>query len=1112
MSPLTLILRSLQHHARAHLGVLLGATIGSAVLIGALLVGDSVRESLRELAFARLGQTRLALAAGDRLFRAQLALELQDALKQPGLTTVAPVLQLPGTATSGDGGARANRVQVQGVDARFWQLANAKPAFGVIPDDAVVLNESLAAQLKAKAGDTVLLRVPKPSKLSRDAPMSPEEDSAVAMRVTVHAVANDAAFGRFGLQASQLAPFNAFVPLAWFQKKLEADGKANLLLAGGEATDQSTDDSALVTQVNGLIRQNWKLADAGLTFKEVKEAGALELRTERVFLDAPIVEAAKAAGPKSQTLLTYFVNEIALGDKATPYSMVAALGEPIVPADLREDEMLINQWLADDLGAKAGDELRVTYYVVGLARKLEERTNTFRVRAVLPIKGAAADRELMPDFPGMKDAKNCREWDTGFPINTERIREKDQKYWEDHKGTPKAFISLAAGQKLWANRFGDATAVRYPLAETSADALTKAILGKLDPAAVSLKFDPVRAQAMASVDQAQDFGQLFIGFSFFLIVAALLLMSLLFQFGVEQRAVEVGTLLALGFTPRSVRRLLLGEGLLLGVLGGLLGLAGGIGYARAMLYGLSTAWQDAVGTSALHYHAQPATLAIGWIAAVVVAGGTVWLALRKQIQQPARELLAESDAERAWKLEPVSPKHSRAALWAGACLVAALGLVGWAVSGGETAAAGAFFGAGGLLLVAALGFTAAFLTALGQSAAAAQMSLAGMGVRNSTRRRRRSLATVAMLACGSFLVVAVGANKLDATRDAQKRSSGTGGFAFIGETSLPVVHDLNAAAGRDYFALRDADMQGVSVVPLRVRDGDDASCLNLNRAQKPRLLGVNPEQLAERQAFTFAKVAKDLPKDEPWRLLKRPPGSEAVPAIGDAASIQWALGKKVGDELDYTDERGRAFKVRIVGAVANSILQGNLLIDEQEFVARFPSEAGYRMFLVDAPTERAEKVSEVLTRALRNEGLELTPTVRRLDAFNAVQNTYLSTFQALGGLGLLLGSAGLGVVVLRNVLERRSELALLLAVGFRARALKWLVVSEHGALLVLGLAAGVVSAVVAVLPALLSPGADVPVKSLGLTLAAVLFSGGVWTWVATMLALRGKLVDALRNN
>jgi ABC-type antimicrobial peptide transport system permease subunit len=197
--------------------------------------------------------------------------------------------------------------------------------------------------------------------------------------------------------------------------------------------------------------------------------------------------------------------------------------------------------------------------------------------------------------------------------------------------------------------------------------------------------------------------------------------------------------------------------------------------------------------------------------------------------------------------------------------------------------------------------------------------------------------------------------------------------------------------------------------------------------------------------------------------------------------------------------------------LANSILQGSLLISEDEFIKRFPGESGYRMFLIDAPSNNLAAVSATLSRALQDVGLELTPAPQRLAAFNAVQNTYLKTFQVLGGLGLLLGSAGLGVVVLRNVLERRGELALLQAVGFRRRALQWLVLSEHGGLLGLGLGIGVVAALVAILPVLLAPGAQVHYLSLAGTLAAVFVSGLGWTWLATWLALRGELLKALRN-
>jgi putative ABC transport system permease protein len=384
------------------------------------------------------------------------------------------------------------------------------------------------------------------------------------------------------------------------------------------------------------------------------------------------------------------------------------------------------------------------------------------------------------------------------------------------------------------------------------------------------------------------------------------------------------------------------------------------------------------------------------------------------------------------------------------------------------------------------------------------------------------------LACGSFVIAAIGVFRLDANRDATRRDSGTGGIALIGEATMPVVQDLNTKAGREFYGLGADQLAGVNVIPLRVHEGDVASCLNLNRAQKPRLLGMKPELLDGR--FTFANVAKGLDRRKGWQLLQS--GSSRreealndssiiknqksqippeVPAIGDANSIQWAMGKAIGDTIDYTDEQGRPFKLRLVGAVANSILQGSLLIDEAEFTRRFPGESGYRMLLIDTPSNSVTQVSATLSRAMQDVGLELTPAAQRLNEFNAVQNTYLGTFQILGGLGLLLGSAGLGVVVLRNVLERRGELGLLTAVGFRRRRLHRLVLSEHGVLLGAGLGLGIAAAAVAVLPAILSPGMQLPYGSLAVTLGAVLLNGLLWTWLATRYALRGNLLAALRN-
>ncbi|HEX41711.1 MAG TPA: ABC transporter permease, partial [Phycisphaerales bacterium] len=156
-------------------------------------------------------------------------------------------------------------------------------------------------------------------------------------------------------------------------------------------------------------------------------------------------------------------------------------------------------------------------------------------------------------------------------------------------------------------------------------------------------------------------------------------------------------------------------------------------------------------------------------------------------------------------------------------------------------------------------------------------------------------------------------------------------------------------------------------------------------------------------------------------------------------------------------------------------------------------------------------VESQLSNRLADYGVSLTPTVERLAAFSSVQNTYLTIFQMLGGLGLVVGSIGLALVVLRNVLDRRGELAMLRAVGFPKNTLSRMLRYEHWALLLAALVIGVFAALVAVMPALRAPGADVPGLSLALTVVAIAVSGMIWVALATHIALGGQMLDALRN-
>jgi len=1106
MTLLGLVKRSLRFYWRTNLAVCLAAIVSTAVLTGALVVGDSVRYSLKMMVTARLGRAQLALDAQNRFFRAKLANELAAELN----TTVAPVLQLRGLIRNSDATKRANRIQVLGVDERFYRAGAMGNPFGDDWNEGIILNEPLATKLKVAVGDEVVLRVDRPGLMPRDAPLMPDSDLSIAFRLTVKAVAGQSEFGRFSLQANQVAPLNAYVPMKWLQEKLDRTAQANMLLVAASANDNIT-----VEKANVAIRKSWQLADASLELRELEGRDLLEIRSSRIFIDESVAEAVMNAAGGAVGVLTYFVNELRLGDRTTPYSMVTAMGRTadangLIPMNMQDDEILINQWLADDLAAKVADSIELTYFILGPMRKLQERKSIFKVREILPMDNPALDRELMPDFPGLADSNNCRDWKPGIDIDLDKIHDEDEVYWNEYRGTPKAFVTLQAGQKIWSNRYGNMTAVRYPRSNESKQVVAERLLSEVDPASVGLFFQSVRERGIKAGDEATDFGQLFLGLSMFLIAAALVLMGLLFVFGIESRSEQVGMLQAVGFSPKLVRRLFLLEGAALAVVGAIAGAAVGLLYNKAMIYGLATVWQDAVGGSIIHFYAKPSTLFAGALMGVAFSLIAIWFTLRKQVSRPARVLLAGGLRWQFLAARPLSKGRIGLVVAAVAAVGAAVLLVvmGTGESGTVT---WAFFGAGALLLIAGLGLTQALLKKAGGVWNKPMVSLTGLGLRNSTRRSGRSLAVVGLLACGVFLVIAVGANRHDPLANAQRRDSGTGGFAIFGESAIGVLHDLNSNSGRQTLGLDDNALVGVKIVQLRVHDGDDASCFNLNRAQRPRLLGVQPEQLRRRGAFGSIKTIQGSERKNAWLLLYAELGEDVIPAIGDYPTIIWALGKSIGDEIDYSDEKGRSFKLRLVGMLKTSILQGSLLIAEDEFVRRFPSEDGYRMFLVDAAEDKAEVVAEKLSTRLRDFGLELTPATQRLAEFNAVKNTYLSIFQLLGGLGLILGSVGLGLVVLRNVLDRRGELAMLRAVGFGKVALKRMVFYEHSALCLCGLACGVIAALVAVGPVLGSPGAEVPYVSLMLTIAGIAISGVVWIWIATVFALSGRPLDALRN-
>jgi ABC-type lipoprotein release transport system permease subunit len=1135
-----LLKRNFSYYWRTNLAVVLGVATAVAVLSGALLVGDSVRASLRNLVLLRLGNTDYALTS-QNFFREQLAADLtgDPQFRAAGLTATCPMIAIAGTVTHEPSKRVGSRILVYGVDERFWQfngiVGQQRPT-----DREADLSESVARELGAVAGDPIVLRVEKPSDIPIESLHSRKEELGTTLRLTVQKTLAADALGEFAIQPQQAAVRAVFVPLKLLQRTIARDNQVNLILVSADRRADPTAQTGQTNELAKILKTHAALEDYGIRLRTVGEPAAISLEHESQMIGDGLAtiahDAARSSSLSDHPVFSYLANSIRSGERSIPYSLVTGLDyeavanaggpEPatarLPPVDRQGPDsslsITLNKWAAQELRVHEGDPITLEYYLWQEDGRLETRTTSLRLAAIVPIAGFAADRDLVPAYPGITGSENLSDWDPPFPIDLKQVRQQDEDYWHRYRTTPKAFISLATAQRLWQTRFGKLTSIRFaPGGDDALATFRRELTARLEPAALGLAVLPARAQGLAASRGATDFGEYFLYFSFFLVVSALLLTALFFKLGIEQRLREIGLLQTIGFPAATIRRLFLAEGVLLALLGSVFGLAGALAYGALMMFGLRTWWVAAVGTTMLSLHVSFSSLLLGGLGGVLAAVLCVVWTLRSIGKQSTRSLLTGSlsrtgeirgsgdTKRRLFSSFPLAVTFSVVGLLL--LLLATLRIIG------ETPG---FFGGGLFMLIALLGYQSAWLQSRGHViAGGGWWPVSRLGFRNATYRPGRSVLCIALMAAAAFIIVAVDSFRHRDSAVQLQRQSGSGGFPLLAESLLPLVYDPNTKEGRESLNLSAdntvSQFSGVSFTRFRVRPGDDASCLNLYQPANPKIIAPTDDFLnSNRFVFQDALAGNEGEKANPWLLLQREFPDGAVPVVADANSLTYVLHLKLGDDFVLHRAAGPV-RLRVVGSLRDSILQSELIMAEKNFVKLFPEQEGFRFFLIDtSQPERSAALAGMLEDRLADFGFDVTATAERLGNFHRVENTYLSTFQMLGGLGLLLGTLGMAAVLLRNVLERRRELALLRAVGYNSTHFSLMVISENALLLCCGIVTGSVCALLAIAPVVFSRHAERPGVSLGLLLLAVFLSGLTASIIATWAALRAPLLPALR--
>ncbi len=1094
--------------------------IASAVITGALTAGGSITATIRRTLLGRLGSTDLALTS-VRPMRGSLAEALAG---EPSVRLAVPILMFDASVRHPDTGAVAPRVRLLGVPPRFFRLFPDQSP-GRIQAREAVISAPLARETGIGAGGDLLVSIGMPDDVRMTSLFARRDPDRLTrtFRLGCQSVADPDGPGGFSLDLEPAPRRTVLMDYDWLADRMGLAGRAHAILldTGGAAPI-----GALTRRLRAQLRPEdlgLKLGASGSALR-ITSLGVTLLRDQVQGIRDAMAPLRRACETASIQLATRIATP---SGRAAHYVTVADAPGLTIP----DDRIVLSQWLAETLKSGRDDLVSVSWLEPSDIGSYPERTVALRSSGVLPTPVAAHAGWIVPEFAGITDARRISEWDPPFPVDLRKITPRDELYWERYRAAPQAFVSERVLRRMWsADGLGGDWVTAIRVAPSSApeggpDQELKRLERALLDSRALRRYGPalrsIRTEALQAAGGSTDFRGLMVGLSLFLVASALGLAALMMRLTAERRAFQIGLLLAIGRSPRQACAGAAMEGALSAVAGALLGAPAGIPIAAALVYGLNHGWSGAVAGQAIRLSLTLESVAAGFASAALLGAGVAWLIGRGMADRSPAMLLGGWRALQAERFRSREPMDRLRSGFAGSSWLAALaavtgiGLLGLGVTG-HMAPATAYLSAGALMLISGLlGLHTALALALqprpGRTARGGRWSMVWrIAWRNAALGRRHSVLIAGLIAAASFLLVTVAANvRTSDSLDTRNRHSGSGGFDLIVRSAVPVPISMDRPEGRRRLGFGEADerlFRGVEIVPFWVSGGTDTSCLNLARPTAPRIMGVT-RAMAQRGGFTI-ETAGNAGAD-PWQLLFRS-GSGSIPVFGDADSVRWILHSGLGRIVDRRAPSG-LYRLRFAGLLRSSVFADALLVAEDRFHTMFPEVTAPSLFMIRTPDGRFEELARAMRRNLGPLGVEVRPTREALAELMSVQNTYLAAFLVLGGLGIILGAAGLGAVLLRTASERRSEFALLAAIGKPPGMAARILIRESGVLLLYGLALGVAAALLASYPSLASGGAAVNWRAVGMALGGVASVGLLSTIGAARLAARGRPLEALRT-
>ncbi|MGW1531893.1 ABC transporter permease [Streptomyces aureus] len=608
-------------------------------------------------------------------------------------------------------------------------------------------------------------------------------------------------------------------------------------------------------------------------------------------------------------------------------------------------------------------------------------------------------------------------------------------------GAALIFLDTPTAQTKLLGRPGLATSISVDAAKGVGDArLKQRVQAELGSGAYEVK--TAEEQAKSSAESLGGFldviKYVMLGFAGIAVLVGIFLIVNTFSMLIAQRTRELGLLRALGADRRQVRRSVLTEALLLGLVGSTLGLAAGIGLAVGLIKLMTAFGMNLKSTE----------MVIGWptpVAAYVVGVGVTYVAAYLPARRAAAvsPMAALSDAEVAGVGRPL---RVRAVVGGVVGAAGAAALAGCAAAT-KTSTAASLLGLGVVLTLIATVIAGPLLVrpvirVLGGAFPALFGPVGRMSQRNALRNPRRTGATAAALMVGLALVGGMSVASASMSKSFDQQIDKTLGADFVLQNAnfVPFSHEVTDK-------IRATEGVGLVVrqrfTPVAIELPDGKRVETTAAAYDPRLDDVAHITYAAggtAAALGEGGIAMDVnfAKDHDVR-------------IGSTIPVEFPAGRRT--ELTVgalTDQGGGGFGT-----------QGGLVFGFGTIEKYVPGGQDSALYVNAAPGTSPEKLRPRLEKTL-----EPYPQVQVRDQADYKKLVHdqiavlLYLVYALLGLAIVIAVLGVVNTLALSVVERTREIGLLRAIGLGRRQLRRMirlesvVIAVFGA--VLGLALGVV--------------------------------------------------------